>query len=138
FICPDLKEIAQYAQVSTPAYKIMKRLTPGPYTFILEASRLVPKILLEKRKTVGIRVPDHPICQRLLAELGKPIISTSATLAGQTYMQDIDQICEIFQHHVDVVIDSGPGSLDPSSVIDLTGEAPVIIRAGKGDLSIFS
>jgi len=116
----------------------MKRLTPGPYTFLLEASRLVPKILLEKRKTVGIRVPDHPICQRLLTELGKPIISTSATLAGQPYMQDIDQICEIFQHHVDVVIDSGPGSLEPSSVIDLTGDRPVVVRAGKGDLSIFS
>jgi tRNA threonylcarbamoyl adenosine modification protein (Sua5/YciO/YrdC/YwlC family) len=138
FICPDLKEIAQYALVSTPAYKVMKRLTPGPYTFILEASRLVPKILLEKRKTVGIRVPDHPISQRLLQGLGKPIISTSATLAHQSYMQDIEEISEIFRHYVDVVIDSGPGSLEPSSVIDLTGEHPVIVRAGKGDLSLFS
>ena len=135
FICPNLKEIAQYALVSTPAYKIMKRLTPGPYTFILEASRLVPKIILEKRRTVGIRVPDHPISQRLLEGLGKPIISTSATLANQAYMQDIEEICEIFQHRVDVVIDSGPGGLEPSSVIDLTGDEPILLRAGKGDLS---
>ncbi|HNW59639.1 MAG TPA: L-threonylcarbamoyladenylate synthase [bacterium] len=138
FICPDLKEIAQYAQVSTPAYKIMKRLTPGPYTFLLEASRLVPKILLERRKTVGIRVPDHPISQRLLQGLGTPIISTSATLANSPYLTDIDEICEIFKHHVDVVIDSGPGSPEPSSVVDLSGDHPVVVRAGKGDLALFA
>ncbi|HOT96377.1 MAG TPA: L-threonylcarbamoyladenylate synthase [bacterium] len=138
FICPDLKEIAQYALVSTPAYKIMKRLTPGPYTFLLEASRLVPKILLERRKTVGIRVPDHPISQRLLQGLGAPIISTSATLPGQPYLTDIDEISEIFQHYVDVLIDSGPGSSEPSSIIDLSGEHPVVVRAGKGDLSLFT
>ncbi len=138
FICPDLKDIAQYALVSNPAYKIMKRFTPGPYTFILEASRLVPKILLEKRKTVGIRVPDHPISQRLLQGLGKPIISTSATMAHQPYLHDIDEICEIFQHHVDVVIDSGPGSIEPSSIIDLTGDQPQVVRTGKGDVSMFA
>ncbi len=137
FICPDLKEIAQYARVSNPAYKIMKRLTPGPYTFILEASRIVPKILLEKRKTVGIRVPDHPICERLLRELGKPIISTSATLAGQSYMNDIDDIADIFENNVEVLIDSGPGGLEPSSVIDLTTDIPQVLRAGKGDVSMF-
>jgi tRNA threonylcarbamoyl adenosine modification protein (Sua5/YciO/YrdC/YwlC family) len=137
FICPDLKEISQYALVSNPAYKIMKRLTPGPYTFILEASRLVPKILLERRKTVGIRVPDHPISQRLLQGLGKPIISTSATMANQSYLQDIDAICEIFEHRVDVIIDSGLGSIEPSSIIDLTGDQPQIVRVGKGDLSMF-
>ncbi len=137
FICPDLKEIAQYALVSTPAYKIMKRLTPGPYTFLLEASRLVPKILLERRKTVGIRVPDHPISQRLLQGLGAPIISTSATLPGQPYLTDIEEIFEIFQHHVDVLIDSGPGSSEPSSIVDLSGDHPVVVRAGKGDLSLF-
>ncbi len=138
FICPDLKEIAQYARVSTPAYKIMKRLTPGPYTFILEASRLVPKILLEKRKTVGIRVPDHPICSRLLNALGKPIISTSATLAGQPYMNDIDEIADIFENTVEVLIDSGPGGLEASSVIDLSGDRPHVLRAGKGDVSMFA
>lgn len=138
FICPDLKEISQYALVSTPAYKIMKRLTPGPYTFILEASRLVPKMLLERRKTVGIRVPDHPISQRLLQGLGKPIISTSATRANQPYMPDIDEIYQVFQHHVDALIDSGPGGIEASSVIDLSGDTPVILRRGRGDLAIFS
>lgn len=137
FICPDLKEIAQYAHVSTPAYKIMKRLTPGPYTFILEASRLVPKILLERRKTVGIRVPDHQICHRLLQYLGQPIISTSATLGGQSYMNDIDDICEIFAHTVDVILDSGNGYLVPSSIIDLTEDRPKVLRVGKGDVSMF-
>lgn len=135
FICPDLKQIAQYAQVDTPAYKIMKRLTPGPFTFILNASKLVPKILLERRKTVGIRVPDHVICQRLLQGLGRPIISTSATLAGQEYMNDIDEICKTFAHTVDVVLDSGRGGLVPSTIIDLTGPTPRILRQGKGDAS---
>lgn len=138
FICPDLKEISQYALVSTPAYKIMKRLTPGPYTFILEASRLVPKMLLERRRTVGIRVPDHPICQRLLEGLGKPIISTSATRANQSYMPDIDEIYQVFQYDVDALIDSGPGGIEASSVIDLSGDSPVILRRGRGDLAIFS
>ncbi|MBN2354462.1 threonylcarbamoyl-AMP synthase [candidate division KSB1 bacterium] len=135
FICPDLKQISQYAYVDTPAYKIMKRLTPGPYTFILPASRLVPKILLERRKTVGIRVPDHAICQRLLQELGQPIISTSATLAGQSYMNDISEICEIFAHTVDVALDNGNGGVIPSTVIDLTENEPRILRHGKGDVS---
>jgi tRNA threonylcarbamoyl adenosine modification protein (Sua5/YciO/YrdC/YwlC family) len=137
FICPDLKEIAQYAHVSTPAYKVMKRLTPGPYTFILEASRLVPRILLERRKTVGLRIPDHLICQRLLELMGSPIISTSASLPGQSYLHEIEEICEIFQHTVDVVLDAGPGGLEPSSVIDLTGDTPRVLRVGKGDVSDF-
>ncbi|MBN1543096.1 threonylcarbamoyl-AMP synthase, partial [candidate division KSB1 bacterium] len=90
FICPNLKEISRYAHVSTPSYKLMRRYTPGPYTFILEASRLVPKILLEKRRTVGIRVPDNTICTQLLLELDKPIISTSACLPEQDYITDPD------------------------------------------------
>lgn len=132
FICPDLKEIAQYARVSTPAYKIMKHLTPGPFTFILPAMRQVPKILLEKKKTVGIRVPDDKICQLLLADFGNPIISTSARLADQEYTNDIHEIMDIFEPHVDIFLDSGPGGLEPSTIIDLSTDDPLLIRKGKG------
>jgi len=132
FICPDLKRIAEYARVSTPAYKIMRRLLPGPFTFILEAKRKVPKILLEKRKTVGIRVPDNRICHTLLEELGNPIISTSATLPGHEYLNDPYEIYEVFEHKVDLFIDSDMGGIEPSTIIDLTTDDPVILREGKG------
>jgi tRNA threonylcarbamoyl adenosine modification protein (Sua5/YciO/YrdC/YwlC family) len=136
FICPDLSEISKYAYVSTPSYKIMRRLTPGPYTFILEASRLVPKILLEKRKTVGIRIPDNAICRSLLAEFGGPIISSSACLAHQDYLSDPEEIAETFAYTVDVFLDSGYGGLDPSTIIDLCGDEPEIIRMGKGEVDL--
>ena len=128
FICPDLKAISEYAYVSNPAYKIMKHLLPGPYTFILHASRQVPKILLEKRRTVGIRVPDNTVCQALLSEFGGPIINTSACLG------DPDEIAETFAHLADVFLDVGTGGLDPSTIIDFTQEEPVIVRQGKGKL----
>lgn len=132
FICPDLKNIAKYAHVSTPAYKIMRYLLPGPFTFILEATREVPKILLEKRKTVGIRVPDNVICHTLLEEFGHPIISTSATLPGHEYMNDPEEIAEVFEHQVDLFIDSDFGGTEPSTIIDFTQDEPVILREGKG------
>ena len=134
FICPDLKEIAEYANVPNPAYKIMRHLLPGPYTFILTATRQVPRILLENRKTVGIRVPDNPICQALLAEFGSPIISTSACLPEQAYLSDPDEIAETFAHTADLFLDAGPGGLEPSTIVDLTGEEPVLVRQGKGPL----
>jgi len=137
FICPDLKEIARYAHVSTPAYKVMKHLLPGPYTFILEASRLVPKLLLEKRKTVGIRVPDHPVCRRLLELFSNPIISTSASLADQPYLNDPDEIMDTFYHLADLFLDAGAGGLTPSSIIDLSQEPFAVLRAGKGDVAQF-
>jgi len=132
FICPDLKEISEYAYVPDFAYKIMRRLLPGPYTFILTASKRVPRILLEKRKTVGIRVPDNAACQALLAELGRPIISTSARLADQPFLGDPDEIAETFEHIADIFLDSGPGGLEQSTVIDFTGDEPEIVRQGKG------
>jgi len=131
FICPDLKDIAKYAYVSNPSYKIMRHLLPGPYTFILEASRLVPKILLEKKKTIGIRVPDNVICQKLLVEFGNPIISTSASLPDQHYLNDPDEIADIFAHSVDLFLDSGFGGIVPSTIFDLSNEEPVIVREGK-------
>jgi tRNA threonylcarbamoyl adenosine modification protein (Sua5/YciO/YrdC/YwlC family) len=132
FICPDLKGITEYAYVSNAAYKAMRHLLPGPYTFILNATKQVPKILLEKRKTVGIRVPDNVVCQGLLAEFGRPIISTSACLSDQEFLSDPEEIATTFEHIVDLFLDSGPGSLEPSTIIDFTQDEPVVIRQGKG------
>ncbi|MBN1559711.1 threonylcarbamoyl-AMP synthase [candidate division KSB1 bacterium] len=132
FICPDLKNIAKYAHVSTPVYKVMRRLLPGPFTFILQATREVPKILVEKRKTVGLRVPDNVICHTLLEAFGHPIISTSATLPGVAYLNDPEEIAELFEHKVDLFIDSDFGGLEPSTMIDFTREEPAILRKGKG------
>ena len=134
FICPDLKEISEYAYVPDFAYKIMRRLLPGPYTFILNATKRVPRILLEKRKTVGIRVPDCVVCQALLAEFGRPIISTSARLGDQPFLGDPDEIAETFEHIAEIFLDSGPGGLEQSTVIDFTGDEPVVVREGKGKL----
>ncbi len=134
FICADLKHIAEYAHVSNAAYKIMRHLLPGPYTFILTATREVPKILLEKRKTVGIRVPDNATCQALLSEFGRPVISTSACLPEQEFLTDPDDIAVTFGHAVDLFLDAGPGGLEPSTIIDLTQDEPILIRQGKGPL----
>ncbi|RKY82515.1 threonylcarbamoyl-AMP synthase [candidate division KSB1 bacterium] len=138
FICPDLKNISKYAYVSNQAYKIMKHLLPGPYTFVLEATPLVPKkIMLSKRRTVGIRIPDNKICHMLVTEFGNPIVSTSANFSGQEVLNDPDEIEHQFGSLVDVILDSGVLGLEPSSVIDLTGEIPVVLRYGKGDVSMF-
>lgn len=130
-ICDDLKEISRYAKVSNYAYKTMRRLLPGPYTFILEGSKLVPKIMLTKRKTVGIRVPDDNICRTIVRTLGRPIISTSALL------DDPYSIQEAYPSYLELVIDGGALYPSPSSVISLIGDVPEIIREGKGDVSSF-
>ncbi len=135
FVCADLKDISQYAKVSDYAYKTMKRLLPGPYTFILEASRLVPKIILPKRHTTGIRVPDNEICLALVRELGHPIISTSVTTEDGEVLSDPSEIREKFGNRVDLIIDGGFLSSDPSSVISLVDDVIEIIRVGKGDAS---
>jgi tRNA threonylcarbamoyl adenosine modification protein (Sua5/YciO/YrdC/YwlC family) len=134
FICPDLKGISEYAEVSNSAYKIMRRLLPGPFTFILNATKQVPRILLEKRKTVGIRVPDNIVCQALLMEFGKPIISTSACLPSQEFLSEPDEIADTFDRLTELFLDSGAGGLEPSTVIDFTEEVPVVVRQGKGKL----
>ena len=134
FICPDLKNISEYACVPDSAYKIMRRLLPGPYTFILNATKQVPRILLEKRKTVGIRVPDNAVCQALLAEFGRPIISTSARLTEQSFLNDPDEIADTFEHIAEIYLDTGVGGLEISTVIDCTGEDLEIVRQGKGKL----
>jgi len=109
----------------------MRRLLPGPYTFILEATRLVPKILVEKKNTVGIRVPDNLVCHTLLQEFGAPIISTSAGLPDNQYMNDPDEIADSFEHFIDLFLDNGFGGIEPSTVIDLSGDTPLLIREGK-------
>jgi tRNA threonylcarbamoyl adenosine modification protein (Sua5/YciO/YrdC/YwlC family) len=137
FICADLKDISHYARVSDDAYKIMKRLLPGPYTFILEASRVVPKIILPKRQTTGIRIPDNRICQALVAEMGSPVISTSVKDEAGELLSDPRVIGEIFGKRVDMIIDGGIIAAEPSSVVSLLAEGIEVIRAGKGDVSAF-
>ena len=137
FICSDLKNISQYAKVTNYAYKTMKRLLPGPYTFILEGSRPLPRIMVSKRKTAGIRVPDHKICIEIVRELGNPIISTTATSPDKTVFSDPSFIDDHYGHQIDVVIDGGPVPSKPSSVISLINDEPEVIREGLGDVGIF-
>ncbi|OGP87817.1 MAG: threonylcarbamoyl-AMP synthase [Deltaproteobacteria bacterium RBG_19FT_COMBO_43_11] len=137
FVCSDLKHISRYAKVTDYAYKTMKRLLPGAYTFILEASRLVPKIILPKRSTTGIRVPDNQICLALVREFGQPIISTSVKTAQGEILGDPYAIKEYFDRVVDLIIDGGIIMPEPSSVISLVDDNIEIIRIGKGDISAF-
>lgn len=137
FICPDLKDISTYAKVSNVAYRHMKRLLPGPYTFVLPGSKMVPKIMLTNRRTAGIRVPDNAIALMLANELGNPIISTSATDPDGNVFEDASLLHDYFGTRIDAVIDAGPVPGAPSSVISLIDEAPEIIRYGAGDVSIF-
>jgi tRNA threonylcarbamoyl adenosine modification protein (Sua5/YciO/YrdC/YwlC family) len=138
FICSDLKDISQYAQVSNYAYKTMKRLLPGPYTFILQATRLVPKIMLTKRKTVGIRIPDNTICLALVRELGHPIITTSVSKPDEQLYNDPQEIHDRLKGRLDMVIDGGIMAAVHSTIVDLTEETPEILRIGRGDVSYFS
>jgi tRNA threonylcarbamoyl adenosine modification protein (Sua5/YciO/YrdC/YwlC family) len=138
-ICRDLSEIAKYARVNNQQYRTLKAFTPGPYTFILQATRETPKRLQNpKRRTIGIRVPEHPVPQALLTELGEPIMSSTLHLPGDPMpMTDAREIQERLLHQVDAVIDGGNCGLEPTSVVDLEGPAPVVTRRGKGDVSAF-
>ena len=135
FVCPDLGDIARYAIVDDRAYRVMRRLLPGPYTFILPATREVPRILMMKRKTVGIRVPHHEVALALVRELGNPIVSTSATFDGEQ-LNDPDDLVARFKQ-VDMVLDAGWGGLDPSTIVDLTGSEPEVVREGAGSVDVF-
>jgi tRNA threonylcarbamoyl adenosine modification protein (Sua5/YciO/YrdC/YwlC family) len=137
FICADLKDISLYSKVSNYAYKTMRRLLPGPFTFILEGTKLVPKIMLTRRMTAGIRVPNNPICLAIVQELGHPIISTSASLPDGEVLTDPVEIHGKLGKVLDLVIDGGVLISEPSSVIDLTGDVPKVLRKGKGDVSFF-
>lgn len=137
FICSDLKDISRYAYVSNYAYKMMKRLLPGPYTFVLKATKLVPKVAMTRQNSVGIRIPDNKICLSLVRELGHPIISTSVYKPDEGLYNDPSEIEERFGKQIDLVIDGGVIVAEHSSIIDLAEEAPRVIRKGKGDVSLF-
>lgn len=134
FVCPDLSDIARYALVENDAYRIMKRLLPGPYTFVLRATPEVPRMLQSKRRTVGIRVPDHPVCMALARAFKKPILSTSTTVEEKT-LKNADEINLHMGHGLDLILDAEHIDQAPSSVVDLSGPFPVVIREGKGDVS---
>jgi tRNA threonylcarbamoyl adenosine modification protein (Sua5/YciO/YrdC/YwlC family) len=135
FICSDLKHIAEYAQVSNMAYRLMKRLLPGPYTFILPATHKVPRLMLTNRRTVGIRVPDNKICMELVNQLGNPIISAGIVFDDDDLVSDPFRIYDEYKNKIDMVIDGGILEQAFSTIIDLSGGAPEIIRVGKGDIS---
>lgn len=138
FICNDLSHISEYVKrLDTPVFKLLKKSLPGPYTFILESSSRVPKILDVNKKTVGIRIPDHEIPRSIVRQLGNPLITSSIKNDDviREYTTNPEEIFEDFKHQVDVVIDGGAGGNVPSSVIDCTGDAIVVIRRGLGDVS---
>ncbi len=138
-VCRDLSDIGVYARVENNTFRLLKTHTPGPFTFVLPATSEVPRRLQHpKRKTIGIRVPAHRVAQAILGEVGEPLISTSLMLPGEELpMTDAELIRERLGSQVDAVVDGGPGGMQPSTVVDLTGGAPVIVRRGAGDPSLF-
>jgi len=136
FIVPDLSEIARYAIVDNQVYRVLRRFLPGPYCFILEATKEVPRLLQTKRKTIGIRVPNHPVITAVVQELGRPVISTTAQRAGAEPHVDAREIDDDFPG-LGLVIDAGGGGLVPTTVVDLTVSPPVIIREGAGPVEEF-
>lgn len=138
-VCRDLAEAATYARVDDSQFRLLKAALPGSYTFILQATREVPRRLLhQRRKTIGVRVPAHRVVQALLAELREPLLSSTLTLPGDPHpLTDGEEIRTRLQHHVDLVIDAGPCDVVPTTVVDLTGDEPVITRLGKGNPDLF-
>jgi tRNA threonylcarbamoyl adenosine modification protein (Sua5/YciO/YrdC/YwlC family) len=138
-ICRDLSELGQYAVVDNIQYRSLRASTPGSYTFILKASREVPKRLLNpKRNTIGVRVPDHNVVRALLEEMGEPLLSSTLMLPGDELpLNDMDEIRERMENDVDVVLDGGPCGVEMTTVVDLTGDMPVIVRQGKGSIAAF-
>jgi len=135
FICADLSDVSNYAQVSNFAYKIMRRHLPGPFTFVLEATRAVPDLLTTRQKTVGIRIPDNPIALSIVKELGHPLVTTSANVTGDDVMNDPMDIDEQLGRSLDMVVDGGIMSGDPSTVISLIDDRVELLREGLGDIS---
>ncbi len=136
-VCRDLAEIAVYAKIDNRQFRLLKAATPGSYTFIMQATREVPKRLQHpSRRTIGLRIPDHKVALALLAELGEPVLSSTLLLPGdETPLNDIDQIRRQLEHRVDLIIDGGSCGIVPTTVVNLTGEVPVITRMGKGSIA---
>ncbi len=137
FMCSSLKDISQYAHVSSNAYRLLRRHLPGPYTMVLPGSKLVPKIMLTQQKTVGIRVPESPICLGIIEELGNPVLNTSAVKEGQEQALDAYDVNDLFGNQIDLIVDGGTVYPNPSTVISLINDVPEILRVGKGDTSPF-
>ncbi len=138
FMCSSLKNISKYAHVGNTAYRLMRKNLPGPYTLVLPGSKVVPRIMLTRQKTVGIRVPDHPICLAIIEELGNPILNTSAVMDEHDEpVIDALDVDALFGKQVDLIIDGGEVYPDPSTVVSLISDQPEILRKGKGDLSSF-
>lgn len=135
FICSDLKEVSRYALISNTAYREMRRHLPGPYTFILPATHEVPKMLISKQRTVGIRIPDNELCLAIVRRFGKPIVSTSLNSSERSFASDPLEFIEYYDSKVDLIISAGPSYREVSSVIDFTGGHPVVLREGQGDVS---
>jgi len=138
FILSDLKDISKYANVPDFAYKIMRRVTPGPYTFVLNCTKEVPRLLLWKRKTIGIRIPDAPFAIKIVETLGHPILSTSVPLGENGYHTDPTEIAEKYGNDIDLILDAGVLFNNPSTVVDFTNNEPEIIRYGAGDVNALS
>lgn len=138
-MCRDLSELARYARVSNPQFRLLKNNTPGSYTFILDATKEVPRRLQHpKRNTIGMRIPDHPVALALLEELGEPLLSSTLILPNEENpLNDAEEIRDRLDHQVDLVLDGGAVGLEPTTVIDLTGDTPVLVRRGKGDVTPF-
>lgn len=136
-VCRDLSELATYARVDNKQFRLLKAVTPGSYVFILEATRELPKRLQHpKRRTIGLRIPDHPVVDALLAELGEPILSSTLLLPGDELPHtDAAEIRERLEHQVDLILDGGSCGVMPTTVVDLTGPEPVVTRAGKGSVA---
>lgn len=139
-VCADLSEISVYARVENWAYRLIKSLSPGPYTFVLPATRQLPKILAHpKRRTIGIRIPDHPLVNAMLEELGEPIMSSTLSLPGDDRpLTDPVEIEERIGHDVDVIVECGSTGIEPTSVLDLSSGTVEVLRAGRGDVSQFT
>ncbi|MDE0951047.1 MAG: L-threonylcarbamoyladenylate synthase [Halioglobus sp.] len=139
-VCRDLAQIATYAKVNNSVYRLLRHTTPGPYTFILLATSEVPKRLMHpKRKTVGLRVPENPIVDALLADLGEPLMSVTLIMPGDDLpLIDPYDIREVLEHEVDLVIDGGYCGMEATSVIDMADDVPLVLRAGKGDIAPFT
>ena len=135
-MCRDLSEIATYAQVDNVQYRLLKKLTPGSYTFILRASREVPRRLLHpRRKTIGMRVPEHAVAHALLAALGEPLLSATLSLPGDALpLNDGEEIRTRLEHALDLVLDAGSCGIEPTTMVDLTGPAPELLRVGRGSV----
>jgi len=138
-VCRDLSEISLYAKVGKAHYRLMKSLTPGPYTFILKATREVPRRLQNpKRRTIGLRVPEHPIASLILETLREPVMSSTLILPGDELpMVDPEEMLDRLKHHVDLIVDGGFCGIEPTTVVDLVEDEPMVIRQGKGDISQF-